>query len=72
MLLVNCENGNRKLFEGACVRQLFFHLYHKILLIIGKTPIGNTKWYKHTIYEEAQWVIGNRPNRKPFQKQGEK
>lgn len=37
------------------------NLYHKILLLLGKTFIGNTHWYRQTIYEEAQWIIGNRP-----------
>lgn len=48
------------------MRRKLFHLYHKILLLIGYTPIRKTKWYNHIIYEEAQWTIGNRPWRKPY------
>ena len=35
---------------------LRFVLRHKFL---NKT-IGKTKWFKHIVYEEAQWSIGNR------------
>ena len=48
------------------MRKTFYHLYHKILLLLGKTAIGKTGWYKHVIDEEAQWIIGNRPRRKPY------
>ena len=48
------------------MKRLFYIAYHKFLLVIGRTPVKNTQWYKKTIYEEAQWIIGNRPWRKPF------
>ena len=40
-------------------------LYIKILLFIAKhkrlnKTIGETKLYKHLVYEEAQRIIGNR------------
>ena len=44
------------------MRRIIERTYHKLLLYLGKTPIGNTKWYLKVIYEESQWVIGNRPN----------
>lgn len=46
------------------MRKIFFHTYHRLLLLLGNTIIGKTKWYKDTVYEEAQWIIGNRPWRK--------
>ena len=53
------------------MRNRFFRFYHAFLLFIGHhklldNTVGNTKWYRHAIYEEGQWVIGNRPNRKRF------
>lgn len=42
-------------------KKKLYHIYHKILLLVGKTMIGKTKWYRNTIDEEAQWIIGNRP-----------
>lgn len=58
------------LFKEACLMgaealdpqptEMIRKLYHKLLLMLGDTPIGRTKWYRHTIYEEAQRTIGNR------------
>lgn len=42
------------------------YLYHKLLLMFSKTPISKTKWFKHILYEEAQWIIGNRPWKKSY------
>ena len=39
---------------------LRFIIRHKIM---NKT-IGKTKWFNHLVYEESQWIIGNRPWRK--------
>ena len=35
---------------------LRFVICHKWL----SNTIGKTKWFKHLVYEEAQWIIGNR------------